>query len=302
MSPKRGQGGELVPVVDRAEITRLGQGVDRARTLAPEAVERTLDCLARYAAEISHRAASTRVDVVGTSAMRDAGGEGERNDFIERASADPRRRSARRLGRRRSVARVRRSGSRVSRLEGDVTAFDVGGGSTEIIGGGRGQAARDVRARMSIDVGSVRLFERHVRSDPPSVEEMAVVRAFVADQLPRHRAAVRWQPARRHRRHRHHARRRRPGHRPLRPAKVHGMRLGADELGERRRRRLSELPLGRAKSVTGLEPKRADVIPVRGGDCRGRSLGWARADGVHRFRPRVFVGVSRSSSPASPEA
>ena len=80
-----GAGGELVPIVDRAEITRLGQGVDRTRALAPEAIERTLACLSDYAADIARRKVD-RVAVVGTSAMRDAGGTGG-SSFVDRARA-----------------------------------------------------------------------------------------------------------------------------------------------------------------------------------------------------------------------
>ena len=80
------QGG-LVATTERCEITRLGEGVDKAKTLRPEAIERTLTCLRDYASTL----ASLRVDaldVVGTSAMRDAGrGAGDRaSDFIRRAT------------------------------------------------------------------------------------------------------------------------------------------------------------------------------------------------------------------------
>jgi exopolyphosphatase/guanosine-5'-triphosphate,3'-diphosphate pyrophosphatase len=271
------QDGRLVPIVDRAEITRLGQGVDRARALAPEAVERTLDCLSRYASAIAENGA-TRVSVVGTSAMRDAGGKGQnKSEFIERA--------AKILG----VAPRVVSGDEEASLafagglldlglEGDVTAFDVGGGSTELIRGTATTRTTQVRQRTSLDVGSVRLFERHVRSDPPSATEMSVVRAFVQDQL------FGVDPP--------------PSGRPLvgmagtvttlaavardidpyDPTRVHGMRLGATELAAVGRR-LTELPLAERKSITGLEPKRADVIPV-GAAIVQAILGWARADEV----------------------
>jgi exopolyphosphatase/guanosine-5'-triphosphate,3'-diphosphate pyrophosphatase len=298
-----GPDGELVPIVDRAEITRLGQGVDRARKLAPEAVERTLECLSRYASEIAQSGA-TRVAVVGTSAMRDAGGKGEKNDFLERATKI--------LG---TAPRVVSGDEEASLafaggllglgLEGDVTAFDVGGGSTELIRGRTGKGASsaggaegprrvkataggaggprrvnitEVRARTSLDVGSVRLFERHVRTDPPSSTEMDAVRAFVRDQL----LGVTPPPpatplvgmagtvttlaaiAR--------------GIEPYDPAKVHGMRLGAAEIAALGVR-LTELPLAERKRVTGLEPKRADVIPV-GAAIVEAVLGWAHADEV----------------------
>src|SRR4051812_27121754 len=70
---ERGPGGELVAVEERATITRLGQGVDKTRKLAPEAIERTNAALTEYASIID-RLGAKRVDVVGTSAMRDAGG------------------------------------------------------------------------------------------------------------------------------------------------------------------------------------------------------------------------------------
>jgi exopolyphosphatase/guanosine-5'-triphosphate,3'-diphosphate pyrophosphatase len=283
-----GPGGELVPVVDRAEITRLGQGVDRARKLAPEAVERTLDCLSRYASEIA-KSGATRVAVVGTSAMRDAEGKGE-TDFVARATKILG--TAPRVVSGDEEAALAFAGGLLGLgLEGDVTAFDVGGGSTEIIRGRAGRGASDaggaegprrvntkVRARVSLDVGSVRLFERHVRADPPSSLEMDVVRAFVLDQL----LAVAPPPPGR------------PlvgmagtvttlaavarGVDPYDPAKVHGMRLTAAEITAVARR-LTELPLAERRSVTGLEPKRADVIPV-GAAIVEAVLGWARADEV----------------------
>jgi exopolyphosphatase/guanosine-5'-triphosphate,3'-diphosphate pyrophosphatase len=78
--------GRLSAVVDRARITRLGQGVDRARRLAPEAVERTLACLSDYASEI-RRSSVDAMGVVGTSAMRDAGGAPPRSWVSFRASS-----------------------------------------------------------------------------------------------------------------------------------------------------------------------------------------------------------------------
>jgi exopolyphosphatase/guanosine-5'-triphosphate,3'-diphosphate pyrophosphatase len=267
----------LVAIVDRAEITRLGQGVDRARALAPEAVERTLACLRDYADEISKRNVD-RVVAVGTSAMRDAGAKTNRSEeFIQRATAI--------LG----VAPSIVSGAEEASLAfsggllgldvaGDVVAFDVGGGSTEIIRGRVTERHAEVADRKSLDVGSVRLFERHLRSDPPSPMEMSVVRAFVLDQL----LSVAPPPpdaplvgmagtvttlaavAR--------------GVEPYDPAQIHGMRLSAGEVADTVRR-LTELPLAERKAVRGLDPKRADVIPV-GGAIVEVLLGWARAPEV----------------------
>jgi exopolyphosphatase/guanosine-5'-triphosphate,3'-diphosphate pyrophosphatase len=179
-------------LLDRATITRLGQGVDRTRELAPEARERTLAALLDYA-EALRAHGVTELRVVGTSAMRDARGGRE---FAEEA--------ARVLG----VTPRILSGDEEAEvtfvgtlsgldLEGAVTVFDVGGGSTEVIRGHAGQETR-ADASVSLDIGSVRLFERHVTTDPPAAAELSRVDA---DER---------------RGHRHHARRHRARARDVR--------------------------------------------------------------------------------------
>lgn len=273
-----GRDGGVVPIVERAEITRLGQGVDKTRKLAPEAVERTLACLRDYASEIA-RLGAARIDVVGTSAMRDAAGKsGEPGgDFIARAEAI--------LG----VAPRVVSGDEEAVLafsgglaglgmSGAVTAFDIGGGSTEVIRGHVDGGAVRIEARQSVDMGSVRLFERHVRSDPPSAEEMRVLAAFVAAELAPLTPPARGEPlvgmagtvttvaaiAR--------------GVDPYDPAKIHGMRLSRREIADTARK-LRELPLAERKKVGGLEEKRADVIPV-GAAILETIVAWAGADEI----------------------
>ena len=169
--------GRVEATLERATITRLGQGVDRTRELAADAMERTLACLSRYADDI-REAKVERVDVVGTSAMRDARG-GEK--FVERARAI--------LG----VAPRTIAGEDEAALtfegalsgldvpgDAPATVFDVGGGSTEIV---RRDAGGVGLAMVSLDVGSVRMTERHVRSDPPARAELDAVRADVRAAL-----------------------------------------------------------------------------------------------------------------------
>jgi exopolyphosphatase/guanosine-5'-triphosphate,3'-diphosphate pyrophosphatase len=161
--------GELLSLTDRATITRLGQGVDRHGVLAPEAVERTADCLAGYAS-IARSHGVERIEAVATSAMRDArGGEA----FLDRAEAL--------LGVRPRVisgeleAQLTFEGALTGLdLDGPVAVFDVGGGSTELIVGNAADAR--VEQAVSLDVGAVRLTERHVASDPPSQVELEAVR------------------------------------------------------------------------------------------------------------------------------
>src|ERR1700691_1062335 len=70
---ERGGDGRVLPIRERAEITRLGEGVDRTRQLSAAAIERTIACLADYAREVDTLEVD-EVAIVGTSAMRDAGG------------------------------------------------------------------------------------------------------------------------------------------------------------------------------------------------------------------------------------
>src|SRR5882757_5943101 len=118
--------GALRPLVERATITRLGAGVDRNRRLLPEASARTLACLSEYEGVLREHSVE-RLDIVGTSALRDVtGGEA----FITRAQEI--------LG----VAPRVIDGTEEARLTfigalsglsllGKVTVFDIGGGSTE---------------------------------------------------------------------------------------------------------------------------------------------------------------------------
>src|SRR5262245_57399074 len=75
--------GDLCARCEEAAITRLGQGVDRARAFAPEAIARTCEVLNRYADAISERDVA-RVRVVGTSAMRDAAGGEPLRELVQR--------------------------------------------------------------------------------------------------------------------------------------------------------------------------------------------------------------------------
>ncbi|MGH8860196.1 MAG: exopolyphosphatase, partial [Jatrophihabitantaceae bacterium] len=149
-------------------IVRLGQGVDRTGVLAPEAIERTRVALADYAAVIAHHDV-TRTRMVATSATRDAA---NRADFVAMVHAT--------LGVEPEVitgldeAALSYAGSvgTLPGLEGPVLLVDLGGGSTELVLG-----SNPMRAH-SMDVGSVRMTERHLRDDPPTAEQ---IDAAVAD-------------------------------------------------------------------------------------------------------------------------
>ncbi len=123
-------------LAERAVITRLGQDVDRTRQLAPEAVARTLACLAGYAETLS-RLGVDRVAVVGTSAMRDPAG----GDAFVRAAERLLGVAPRVIGGREEAELGFAGATAGLPLHGAVTVFDVGGGSTEIVRGTLGAGA-----------------------------------------------------------------------------------------------------------------------------------------------------------------
>ncbi|MDM4722511.1 Ppx/GppA phosphatase family protein [Micromonospora sp. WMMA1363] len=179
--------GPNVPLVDvsrRMEIVRLGQGVDRTGRLAPEAIERTRVALASYAVEIEKLAAE-RVRMCATSATRDAANATDFRVMVEET-----------LGVSPEVvtgeeeARLSFTGA-VRGLPADARepylVVDIGGGSTEFVVGTR---AGGVHAAISVDIGCVRMTERHLHGDPPGVDEIAAARADIAVAVDRALDAV----------------------------------------------------------------------------------------------------------------
>ena len=170
--------GRLADVDRRMEIVRLGQGVDATGRLAPEPLARTLRVLGAYARAVDDACAG-RVRMVATSAMRDAANGGE---FIRGVTAI--------LG----VPPEVLSGDEEARLSftGATAEFaaarpgdplppylvvDIGGGSTEFVLGGP-DAAGPVAA-LSVDIGCVRMTERHLHTNPPRAGEVAAATADI---------------------------------------------------------------------------------------------------------------------------
>jgi len=264
------EGGALRPLRERATVTRLGEGVDRNRRLLEAACERTLACLSDYAAQLRELGV-TRVDAVGTSAMRDAAGGQE---FVARATTilgiPPRVIDGN------EEARLTFAGA-LSGLPqaGSVTVFDIGGGSTEIIVGTSSASARQIRAAVSLNIGSVRLFERHLRSDPPTAEEMQRVEADIALALadaPKPEAdatlvgvagTVTQLAALELELTRYDA------------TRVHGYTLTCQAV-DRLATRLASLTLAQRRTLPGMEPARADVLVVGSAIARA-VLHWSGA-------------------------
>ncbi|MEU5435578.1 Ppx/GppA phosphatase family protein [Streptomyces sp. NPDC020719] len=165
--------GELAELDRRMTIVRLGQGVDRTGRLAPEALERTFAACREYAAVIKELGAE-RLRFVATSASRDAE---NRDEFVagvldilgvepEVITGD-------------QEAEFSFTGAtKELHGDGDYLVVDIGGGSTEFVVG-----SRHVRAARSVDVGCVRMTERHHPGDPATPEQIAAIRADVEAAL-----------------------------------------------------------------------------------------------------------------------
>ncbi|MBM7441853.1 Ppx/GppA phosphatase family protein [Streptomyces sp. HB132] len=175
-------GGGFTELDRRMRIVRLGQGVDRTGRLAPEALERTFEACREYAAAIEELGAE-RIRFVATSASRDA----ENSDTFVRGVLDI-------LGVEPEVitgdqeAQLSFDGATKElvgsdHLEKPYLVVDIGGGSTEfVVGDDR------VRAARSVDMGCVRMTERHlvqdgVVVDPPTPERIAAIRADIGAAL-----------------------------------------------------------------------------------------------------------------------
>ncbi len=176
----------LVDRVRRTEVVRLGQGVDVTGRIAPEALERALAVSAEYA-RVCEEWEVDAIRYVATSASRDARNaadfvEGVRACFGARAVAPEviTGREEAELSFRGATAAVAAAG-----FGGEYLVVDLGGGSTEFVRG-----ARAMRQAISMDLGCVRMTERHLASAPPSAAEAMAVRAQTHVALDRVEAAV----------------------------------------------------------------------------------------------------------------
>ncbi len=248
------RGDALVPVLERAEITRLGRGVDATGRLDAAAIRDTVAVLASYARAARDLGARV-VACVATSAARDAANGAE---FFEAASSSA------------GLAPEVIPGEEEARLvwasawrdfgrDGEpLEVLDVGGGSTELSFGD----GASPRGRASLQVGAVRLTERHVRGDPPSADEVEALRGAAREAV-RPLTAMPGRSA---------------GGRlvgvagtvttlaavaqalPVYDAeRVHGAALTLPEV-ERLAGTLAALTVAERAALPGMEPKRADVI------------------------------------------
>lgn len=168
-------GDGFVDLDRQLRLTRLGQGVDATGEFHPDALARTFAACDEYAAVLAAHGVD-RVRFVATSAARDAG---NREAFFagvrDRIGVDPEVISGD------EEAQLSFDGALAAAPDAEPPALvmDVGGGSTELVLGTPGGRVRGC----SLDIGSVRLRERFLLADPPTVDEVAEASEFVDDLL-----------------------------------------------------------------------------------------------------------------------
>ncbi len=238
--------GHVMEVVRRLAITRLGEGVDVSHELLPAPIARVHAVLEGYAREAADLGAE-RVLAVATSAVRDASNG---RDFLEG------------LGRRygwwtrlldgeQEAAMTFRGVTSDRTLDAETLMIDIGGGSTELLVGGPG----GVSFATSLQAGCVRVTERFLSADPPTIDELDAARAHSRSLLPTLAveraigvagtvttvAAIDL------------------GLAEYDPARIHGHRISR-AAADCALTHLSTMPLAERERVRGLEPARAPVI------------------------------------------
>ena len=176
-------GAALDDVVRTMSVVRLGQGVDRTGQFAPEALERTLAKVREYGAACREYGVES-VRFAATSATRDAA---NRDIFIDAVVGElgvapqvlsgEQEAAASFSG---AISAMNAGGLRT--VASPLIAVDLGGGSTELV---LGTASGEILASYSMNVGSVRMRERYLRSDPPTTEQQQAARVAVREYLDR---------------------------------------------------------------------------------------------------------------------
>jgi exopolyphosphatase/guanosine-5'-triphosphate,3'-diphosphate pyrophosphatase len=243
--------GEWRRVVDRAEVTRLGEGLEQSGAMSDQAVERTATAIAGMVDEARTHGV-TEIAAVGTAGLRMAT---NRADLVDEVTA------------RTGVEIEVISGDEETRLaylataaalglgEGSLVVVDTGGGSTQFTFGHAGE----IDERFSVDVGAVRYTDRFRLDQPVDPEGLAEALAAISDDLTRlddrpspetlvgmggaitNMTAVEL------------------GLAAYDPDRVHGAVLSLDSL-DRQIERYRSVDADERRSIVGLQPSRAEVI------------------------------------------
>ena len=280
--------GSLSDVERETRITRLGEGVDRRRRLLPVPITRVRNVLTDYRRTIE-RLGGERTLVIATSAVRDAeNGEAFLGEIEWSYGFSTRLLSGH------DEALLMFRGVTADRALGQGTVIvDIGGGSTELVAGG----PEGVRWHDSLDIGSVRVTERFLHSDPPTQGELGeaatAVRALLAERVPDEIrgetrsaigvagtvtsiAALAL------------------GLEEYDRDRVHGFELSADAL-DAQLERLASVPLEERRGLRPLDPDRAPVI-VGGAVIAREVLTYFGLDGLQASERDILDGAALAAA------
>jgi len=156
--------GSFKEVIRRMEVVRLGQGVDKNKAFDPEAIERTLKVTADYARVIASKGVE-KIRFCATSATRDASNrdlfiDGVREILGIEVEVIP--------GAEEAALSFMGGTKELSATDGPFLVVDIGGGSTEFVLG-----SSQVESAKSVNIGCVRMAERHLSEQPPSADSVA---------------------------------------------------------------------------------------------------------------------------------
>ena len=175
-------GTDVTEVLRRTLVTHLGEGLHATGALSAAGIERVADAVRGFAADIARVGADT-VSAVATSAARDASNGEAFIAAVEDAGVRPH------IIPGPVEARLSFSGAAWGRGGENILVADLGGGSTELIlgsavadGAGHEEACRIDLAR-SLDVGSRRVLDMFLHSDPPDPAELDAATQWVRTQM-----------------------------------------------------------------------------------------------------------------------
>jgi len=175
------EGENFREVIRTMEIVRLGQGVDQSGEFHPDAIERTLAAVDKLALEIAKRGVQ-KIRFCATSATRDAT---NRHLFIdgvrERIGVEPEVIS----GEEEASLSFTGAIQDLSPAEGPFLVVDIGGGSTEFVFG-----TTHVQFAKSVNIGCVRMTERHFTNDPAHVHQIDLARVDIQEAVAKAAAVV----------------------------------------------------------------------------------------------------------------
>jgi exopolyphosphatase / guanosine-5'-triphosphate,3'-diphosphate pyrophosphatase len=282
------ESGRIEDLDRETRITRLGEGVDKRRRLLPVPIARVRNVLSDYRRQLETRGAE-RTLAIATSAIRDAeNGEAFLGE-IEWSYGF----ATRLLTGHDEAMMMFRGVTSERELDAGTVIVDIGGGSTELVAGG----PDGLHWHDSLDIGSVRLTERFLASDPPSEEELescaTAVRALLAERVPDEiRGATRSAVgvagtitsiaalA--------------LGLEEYDRDRVHGFELSAKALDEQLHR-LASVSLAERRNLKPLEPERAPVI-VAGAVIARETLAFFGLDEMEISERDILDGVALAAA------